>query len=78
MIENYKNLLLAIFNTDQYEDKKSVICAYDVKENGMIVGIFNTSKSCAKFFGTTPKSIDCFVCRKRLKKDRFLLERVQM
>ncbi len=75
-MENYKDLLIAIFNTDAEDNRKSVICVYDTKENDKLIAVFNSSKSCGKFFGTKPRVIDCFVCRKQLKEDRYRLERV--
>ena len=77
-IQNYKHLLFAIFNTEKECDKKSVICVYDTKENDRLIAVFNSSKSCAKFFGTSSKSIDCTICRKRLKQDRYRLERFEI
>ena len=75
-IQNYKDLLIAIFNTEIECDRQSVICVYDTKEKDKLIAIFNSSKSCAKFFGTKPKIIDSFICRKQLKKGRYRLERV--
>jgi hypothetical protein len=75
-IENYKDLLVAIFNTDEKLNRKSVICVYDTKENEKLIAVFNTAKTCGKFFGTTSKVIDCTICKKFLRQDRYRLERV--
>lgn len=75
-IENYRDLLIAIFNTEKECDKKSVICVYDTKEKDKLVAIFNSSKSCAKFFDTTYKVINSSICKGKLKKNRYRLERV--
>jgi hypothetical protein len=75
-IENYKDLLIAIFNTEKECDKKSVICVYDTKENDKLIAIFNSSKSCGKFFGTSYRAIDCSICKKYLRNNRYRLERV--
>jgi len=77
-IENYKDLLIAIFNTDEECDRKSVICVYDTKENDKLIAVFNSSKSCGKFFKTNPRTIDSSICKKLLRQDRYRLERVIM
>lgn len=76
MIENYKELLFAIFNTDEEKNEKSVICVYDTKEDDRLIAIFNSSKSCGKFFKTSPRAIDCTICKKHLRNARYRLERV--
>lgn len=75
-IENYRDLLIAIFNTEKECDKKSVICVYDTKEKDKLVAIFNSSKSCAKFFGVSDRAINCNMCNKTLREGRYRLERV--
>jgi hypothetical protein len=77
-IENYKDLLFAIFNTDKENNKQSIICVYDTKENEKLIAIFNSSKNCAKFFGTSARIIDCCICRKCLKQNRYRLERLKI
>lgn len=77
-IENYKDLLIAIFNSDKECDKKSVICVYDTKEKEKLVAIFNSSKSCAKFFNTNYKTINSSICKKLLRNNRYRLERVKI
>lgn len=76
-IENYKELLKAIFNSDNKETKtNSVICVYDILDFDKLVAVFSNSKLCAEFFGTTRETIDCNVCRKEIKSKRYRLERV--
>jgi hypothetical protein len=76
MIENYKELLFTIFNTDVEKNEKSVICVYDTKEDDRLIAIFNSSKSCGKFFKTSPRAINKSICRKELRNCRYRLERV--
>lgn len=78
MIENYKDLLFAIFNVyqDNEEGKEFPIIVYDVTNNDMPVAIFKNAITCAKFFETSQKNIQCDVCRKTLKCGRYRLERV--
>lgn len=79
MIDNFKELLYAIFNSDSSERKvKSVICIYDTLDCDRLVAVFSTSQLCADFFGTDRRVIDCDICRGVLKKDRFRLERVKV
>lgn len=78
MIENYKDLLFAIFNSDNENDKKSVICVYDTKEDEKLIAIFNSSKSCGKFFSVNARAIDISVCTKRLRNHRYRLERITL
>ena len=77
-IENYKELLFAIFNTDEENGKTKIICVYDTKDNDRLVAIFNSSKSCAKFFKASPDTIDGCITKKQLKNDRYRLERVKI
>lgn len=79
MIENYKALLYALFNSDESQrNVKSVICVYDAFDNDRLLGVFSTSSECAKFFGTNRRVIDCDICRKKIKRKRFKLERVSI
>ncbi len=77
-IENYKELLFAILNTDEENGKTKIICVYDTKDNDRLVAIFNSSKSCGEFFKTTANAIDATVTRKQLRNDRYRLERVKI
>ena len=80
LIENYKELLYAIFNVDTNKPKRgsnSFICVYDTKDSDKLVAIFNSSKSCAEFFNTSNRSIDSSVCRGELRYKRYRLERVK-
>ena len=75
----YKDLLYSIFNVEFTKEKKGstgFICVYDTKENDRLVAIFNTSKTCAKFFNTDFKCIDSAICRGQLKFRRYRLERI--
>lgn len=79
MIENFKELLYAIFNSDSSERKvSSVICVYDTLDCDRLVAVFSTSQLCAKFFSTSRDNINCDVCRGVLKKNRYRLERVKV
>lgn len=79
MIENYKALLYALFNSDESQrNVKSVICVYDTFDSDRLVGVFSTSNECANFFGTNRRVIDCSVCKKILKQRRYKLERVNL
>ena len=52
-INNYKELLFAIFNTEKGKTQKyGVICVYDTKDNEKLIAIFNSSAACANFFKT--------------------------
>ena len=77
LINNYKNLLFAIFNTNQEEPKRGIICVYDTKDNDRLVAIFNSSKECAKFFDTNSRCIDSIICKQNLRNHRFRLERIK-
>lgn len=76
MIENYKDLLFAILNSDEESSKRSVICIYDTQENDKLIAIFNSSKNCGKFFNTNPRTIDSSISKKQLRNKRYRLERV--
>ena len=79
MIENYKALLYALFNSDESQRTvKSVICVYDTFDSDRLVGVFSTSSECAKFFRTSRRVIDYSVCKKILKQRRYKLERVKI
>jgi hypothetical protein len=75
-IDNYKNLLFAILNTEQQETA-NFICVYDTTDNDRLIAIFNSSRTCANFFKTSARSIDSTICRKNLKFNRYRLERVR-
>lgn len=77
-IENYKELLFAIFNTEKENNKSKIICVYDTKQNDRLIAIFNSSKSCGEFFKTTASAIDGTMTRKQLRNDRYRLERVKI
>ena len=79
LIENYKDLLFAIFNVDTNDTNlKSLICVYDTFEDEKLIAIFNNSKSCAKFFNTSARCIDSTICKKVLRNDRYKLERIKI
>lgn len=48
---------------------------YDMKNNEMCIGIFDKTKQVADYFNTTTASISSAICRKQLKKHRYLIER---
>lgn len=77
MIENYKNLLIAIFNTDIKPTKK-VVCVYNIKDNERCIGVFSKSKYCGKLFGVNSKIIDCYICKKKIRNKRYAFERVEL
>ena len=74
-IENYKNLLSAIQNSDIIT-KKKVICVYDTFDNERLIAMFNNTKSCADFFETSVNAIDCAVSRHQLRNFRYKIERL--
>lgn len=79
MIINYKELLYAIFNSNESSRKtNSVVCVYDVLDNERLVGVFSNSRACGTFFGTSRRVIDCNICRQTLKNNRYKLERVKL
>lgn len=79
MIENYKDLIRTIILSDQDEGRlNSVICVYDTLDSDKLIAIFNTSKTCADFFKTSYKCIQCDICRKTLRLRRYRLERVKL
>jgi len=76
-IENYKDLLFAIFNTEEpIKQKYGVICVYDTKDNEKLVAIFNNATTCGKFFNTTGGCINDNISRKQLRCARYRIERV--
>lgn len=77
MIENYKNLLIAIFNTDIKPTKK-VVCVYDIKDNERCIGVFSKSKYCGNLFDVNSKIIDCYICKKKIRNKRYVFERVEL
>ena len=78
-IENYKDLLVSIFNTDNPNpNKKHIICVYDTKEKDKLIAIFNSSETCAIFFKTTVNSIDSSISRTNLRLKRYRLERLKL
>ena len=77
-IENYKDLLIAIFNTEKECDKQSVTCVYDTKEKDKLIAIFNSSKSCGKFFGVSDRAINSTIHKKALRENRYRLERFKI
>lgn len=76
-IENYKNLLLTIQNSDIIT-KKKIICVYDTFDNERLIAMFNNTKNCANFFETTRNSIDCAISRHQLRNFRYKIERIIM
>lgn len=76
-IDNYKDLLFAIFNSDNESPKKSFICVYDTKNNDKLIAIFNNAENCAKFFNTTREAIYSTISKKILKLRRYKIERVK-
>ena len=79
LVQNYKILLYAIFNT--YEDleqgREQPICVYDTCNNDVLVAIFKNAITCAKYFNATQRSINSSVCRGNLRKARYRLERIR-
>lgn len=77
-IENYKNLLIAIFNSDDFDDKGRVfpIIIYDCMKNEMPVGVFKNAHSCAEFLNTNSETVRSFMSLKSLWHDRFRIEKV--
>lgn len=79
MIENYIDLINAIYNSDEIEKSvRSVICVYDTLADEKLIGTFNKSKMCGKFFKTSSAAIDVCVSKGSLKFGRYRLERVEL
>lgn len=79
-IENYLYLLFAIENSDGYKKQKyGVIGVYDTTDNDRLVAIFNNTTTLANFFKVTKDYIasNC-LCRKKLLKGRYRLERFEI
>lgn len=55
-----------------------LLVVYDMKNYELPVAIFDNYVALAKFFNTTPKNIKCYVCRKTLRKGRYLIEKVKI
>ena len=77
-MENYKNLLMAIFNSDDFDDKGRIypIIIYDCKKNEMPIGVFKNASSCAEFLNTNSETVRSFISLKSLWHDRFRIEKV--
>lgn len=77
-MQNYKYLLTAIFNSDDFDDKGRVypIIIYDCKKNEMPIGVFKNASSCAEFLNITPEEVRISISTKRLWHDRFRIEKV--
>lgn len=69
LIENYRNLLFAIFNTysDSEKGRECPIAVYDTKNKDMLIAIFKNTDACAKFFNTNTRNINYAICRKKFK-----------
>lgn len=77
-MENYYRLLYAIFNSDSDDDHKREypIVAYDT-ETDLPIAVFKNSQTCAKFFNTTNRVINCNICRNILRNNKYRLERLE-
>lgn len=73
----YYSLLIAIFNSDSIDDNKyeHEVIVYDTKTS-LPFAVFRNANSCAKFFNTSRNNILCSICTKKLRKRRYLIERV--
>ncbi len=80
MIENFKELLYAIFNSDPYSEKgyECPIIVYDTLNYDLPVAVFKNARTCAEFFDTNKKIINHDICLNVLKKNRYRLERVKV
>ncbi len=58
MIENFKELLYAIFNSDPCSEKgqEFPIIVYDTLNYDLPIAVFKNAVTCAEFFGTNKKS----------------------
>lgn len=73
----YYSLLIAIFNSDSIDDNKyeNEVIVYDT-ETSLPFAVFRNANSCAKFFNTNRNNILNSICTKKLRKKRYLIERV--
>jgi hypothetical protein len=73
----YYSLLVAIFNSDSIDDNKYSyeIIVYDTYTS-LPFAVFKNASSCAKFFNTSRSAILSWMSTKRLRKKRYLIERV--
>lgn len=55
-----------------------MIILYDMKDHELPVLIFDNYKELAKYFNSTVKSMQCFVCRKTLIKRKYLAIRYDL
>lgn len=55
-----------------------LLVVYDMKNYELPVAIFDNYVALAKFFNTTPANSKCDVCKKTLKKGRYLIEKVKI
>lgn len=79
LIENYKELLFAILNSDyDKKRKKSILCVYDTKDNDRLIGVFNSTRTCANFFNTNVGVIKSTISRNNLRNHRYRIERVEL
>jgi len=75
--ENCRQLISTMGNVESGECSKwGVICVYDTLDNYLCIAIFNSSKSCAKFFNTSFQVINASIARNSIVKGRFRIERV--
>lgn len=79
-IQSCKDLLLAIFNSNEGEETKhGVICVYDTFEKYKLIAVFSKVKYCANFFGTTENCIRRNnIFNGQLRNDRYKIERVKL
>lgn len=77
-ISCYYDLLIAIFNSDSIDDNKyeNEVIVYDVTTS-LPYAVFKNASTCAKFFNTNRDYILSSICRKNLREDKYLIERVK-
>lgn len=78
MIDNYKDLLYAIVNSDEEDKGNFIICVYDTKDSDKLCVVFNNLSTCAKFFNTSRGSISTAIMRKSLRAGRYRIERFRL
>lgn len=49
---------------------------YDLKDNEMCIGVFDTVKEVAKYFNTTTATIYCNITRKAKREGRYLIKNI--
>lgn len=74
---NYLMIVQAILFSDLDSGHNSVTCVYDTLENGRLVAVFNTNRTCARFFKVTESFVGKAANHDHLLKGRFKVEKFE-